>query len=105
MQDGLKILGAPMGSRAYVNGMLQCIALAVGMLDLVAEADGLLLQHKLILLWQCITQILTFWVQAVPGVAATLEAWDEVLVEWLGMLVDVNLMLYLFHMVVAHMPA
>jgi hypothetical protein len=72
-------------------------------LDLIAEADSLPLQHKLILLWQCITQILTFWAQAVPATA--LKAWDKVLVGQVGAIVDVNLVLYLFHMAVAHVPA
>lgn len=103
--DGIKILGAPVGSKAFVDGALQCIVgQATKTLDLVAEADGLPLQHKLILLRQCVTQIPTFWARAVPDAAAALEVWDEALVGRVGALVGVDLTPYSFHTAVAHLP-
>jgi hypothetical protein len=61
VEDGLKILGAPVGSQDFVAKSLQGIVKwATATLDLVADAH-LPLQHKFVLLRQCVAQIPTFW--------------------------------------------
>jgi hypothetical protein len=74
---GLKILGMPIGACNYVARTLRdIVTCATSMLDLVADTS-ILLQHKLVLLQQCVTQIPMFYAQAVPGARPVLAIWGS----------------------------
>jgi hypothetical protein len=61
VEEGLKVLGTPIGSEAFVNRILKgVVARATDTLNLVMDTD-LPLQHKFVLLHQCVAQIPTFW--------------------------------------------
>lgn len=90
VREGLKILGAPVGSPAFVAKSLDgIIKRAIGTLDLVADAE-LPLQHKLVLLRQCVAQIPTFWARAVPDAGPALAVWDTALLRRTGALVGLD---------------
>jgi hypothetical protein len=91
VHEGLKILRAPMGSPAFIakslNGIIKC---AIGTLNLIANAK-LPLQHKLVLLQQCVAQIPTFWAHAMPNAGPALTIWDTALLRRTGALVGLNM--------------
>jgi hypothetical protein len=88
---GLKILGAPVGDRDFVDKSLELVvARASSALDRVAEA-ALPLQHKLLLLRQCVAQIPTFWTRAVPDSGPALAHWDAALRRRTGLLLGVEI--------------
>jgi hypothetical protein len=88
---GLKILGAPVGDRDFVDRSLESVvARASSALDRVADA-ALPLQHKLLLLRQCVAQIPTFWARAVPDSGLALAHWDAALRRRTGLLLGVEI--------------
>lgn len=80
--DGITVLGAPVGLPAYVQARLAVLmAGKLPVIEAIRGAHGLPLQHKLLLLRQCVAQIPSFWARAVPNAQQTLIGWDHAVVS------------------------
>jgi hypothetical protein len=102
--QGLKILSAPVGTTAFVQESLRgIVARATTTLNQVFAAD-LPLQHKFVLLRQCVSQIPTFWAQAVLGANTTLAVWDTALIGRAASLVGMDITDSSIQASITHLP-
>ena len=88
--EGLKVLGAPLGTPVFVQEFMgQISARCRDSLALVVSAD-LPLQHKLLLVRNCVSQVPTFWLRTVPAAGPALEDWDAEVLQSLGQMIGLH---------------
>jgi len=92
-EDGLKILGAPVGHADYMQHQLEAILQRESKaVTTICQAEGLSLQHKLLLLRCCTAQVPIFWARTVRAASGPMaQIWDPAIAAGIQELLGVDL--------------